>query len=222
MTSVLSRLSEPSAASLMCSGRLFRALHLGPPLGSGAKPNFVAITTCSRSGASASPTSSSFVYGPYTSAVSKNVTPRSTAARISEIPSCLSTAGPYPKLIPMHPSPIAGISRLLFPSLRFFIAPPYEFVSLCIGPRYDAPLSRQRQRVRVPSSPPSLPNHLGMIGSYSLNPQLNVQKLLHCCVHPHGGRSTQRSESLPLKTHRTVHPRTPAETVCLGPCLNIP
>src|SRR5438105_10518908 len=78
MTSVLSRLSEPSAASLMCSGRLFRALHLGPPLGSGAKPNFVAITTCSRNGARASPTSSSFVYGPYTSAVSKNVTPRST------------------------------------------------------------------------------------------------------------------------------------------------
>src|SRR5438309_3779540 len=48
-----------------------------------------------------------------------------------------------------------------------------------------------------------------MIGSYSLNPQLNLQKLLHCCVHPHGGRSAQRSESHPLKTRRTVHPRTP-------------
>src|ERR1700686_1479447 len=64
-------------------------------------------------------------------------------------------------------------------------------------------LSRQRSRVRVSSSLPFLPNHLGMIGSYSFDPQLNPQKLLHCCVHPHGGRSAQRSESHPLKTHRT-------------------
>jgi len=48
-------------------------------------PNFVAMTTRSRTGARASPTSSSFVNGPYTSAVSKNVTPRSTAARRSAI-----------------------------------------------------------------------------------------------------------------------------------------
>src|SRR5258708_6753332 len=38
-----------------------------------------------------------------------------------------------------------------------------------------------------------------MIGSYSFNPQLNPQKLLHCCVHPHGGRSAHRSESHPPK-----------------------
>src|SRR2546426_7058689 len=38
-----------------------------------------------------------------------------------------------------------------------------------------------------------------MIGSYSFNPQLNPQELLHCCVHPHGGRSAQRSKSHPLK-----------------------
>src|SRR5437879_11935998 len=56
-----------------------------------------------------------------------------------------------------------------------------------------------------------------MIGSYSLNPQLNLQKLLHCCVHPHGGRSAQRSESHPLKTRRTVHPRTPLKPLP-GPC----
>ncbi len=31
-----------------------------------------------------------------------------------------------------------------------------------------------------------------------------------------GGRSAQRSESHPLKTHRTVHPRTPSETVAWG------
>ena len=50
-----------------------------------SQPNFVAITTWSRTGASASPTSSSLTYGPYTSAVSKNVTPRSTAARSTAI-----------------------------------------------------------------------------------------------------------------------------------------
>src|SRR5713101_3948811 len=124
MTSTFSRFSEPSATSLMCSGRLLRALHPGPPLGSGAKPNFVAITTWPWNGASASPTSSSFVNGPYTSAVSKNVTPRSTAARISAIISCLSAGGPKPKLIPMQPNPRAETSKLLFPSLRFCIVSP--------------------------------------------------------------------------------------------------
>ena len=64
------------------------------PAGSGANPNLVAITTRSGTGASASPTSSSFVNGPYTSAVSKKVTPRSTAERSSAIISALSAAGP--------------------------------------------------------------------------------------------------------------------------------
>src|SRR5262245_37687945 len=41
-----------------------------------------------------SPTSSSFVNGPYTSAVSKKVTPRSTADRSREIISCVSLGGP--------------------------------------------------------------------------------------------------------------------------------
>ena len=52
-----------------------------------AKPNFVAMTTWSRTGASASPTTSSLANGPYTSAVSKKVTPRSTAPRMSAMPS---------------------------------------------------------------------------------------------------------------------------------------
>src|SRR5436309_5416328 len=50
--------------------------------------------------------------------------PRSTAARISEVPCCLSTAGPRPKLSPMQPRPRAETSRLLFPSLRFCIISP--------------------------------------------------------------------------------------------------
>jgi len=58
------------------------------------KPNLVAITTWFRNGARASPTSSSLVKGPYVSAVSKNVTPLSNAARMSEIAACLSIAGP--------------------------------------------------------------------------------------------------------------------------------
>jgi hypothetical protein len=55
------------------------------PWSSNANPNFVAITTCSRNGRRASPTNSSFSNGPYTSAVSKNVTPRSTAPRNTPI-----------------------------------------------------------------------------------------------------------------------------------------
>src|SRR2546422_1609297 len=65
MRSVLSRFNEPSTTLLMCSGRLFR------PPASRSKPNLLAMTTLSRKGASASPTSSSLVNGPYTSAVSK-------------------------------------------------------------------------------------------------------------------------------------------------------
>src|SRR6476660_2534441 len=123
MTLVLSRLSEASATCLMCPGRLSSPVCLpgsGLPVSdSNLKPNFVAITTCSRTGARASPTSSSLVNGPYTSAVSKNVTPSSTADLITEIISCLSLGGPYMTLIPMQPSPRAETSRLLFPSLRF-------------------------------------------------------------------------------------------------------
>src|SRR6266446_2144546 len=47
-----------------------------------------------------------------------------------EIPSFLSMAGPKPKLIPMQPSPRAETSRLLFPSLRFSIVPPWQGNSL--------------------------------------------------------------------------------------------
>jgi hypothetical protein len=55
-----------------------------------------------------------------------------------------------------------------------------------------------------------------MIGSYSFNPQLNPPKLLHFWVHPHGGRSAQRSESRRLKTHRTgASPRADGNR-CLG------
>src|SRR6185437_171878 len=52
--------------------------------------------------------------------------PRSTAVRITVMPVCLSTAGPSPKLSPMQPSPMAETSRLLFPSLRFCIASPFQ------------------------------------------------------------------------------------------------
>ena len=61
MRSVLSRLSDASATSLMCSGRLSRPACFPFSI---LNPNLVAITTRSRTGASASPTSSSFVYGP--------------------------------------------------------------------------------------------------------------------------------------------------------------
>src|SRR2546430_2366133 len=58
----LSRFSEASATSLICSGRLTRPVC--SPLGPILNPNFVAITTCSRKGTRPSPTSSSFANGP--------------------------------------------------------------------------------------------------------------------------------------------------------------
>src|SRR5580704_13731249 len=150
MTSVLRRFSEPSAASLMCSGLLSSPSQPGSPLGLSLKPNFVAITTWLRIGDSASPTSSSFLSGPYTSAVSKNVIPRSTAVRIREIISCLSLTSPYEKLMPMQPRPRAETSRLLFPSLRFCIVSPLRHHRL-LFPKLFSELSitaaeQQRQR----------------------------------------------------------------------------
>ena len=75
----------------MCPGRLSTLVRLAS---SKAKPNVVAMTTWSRTGAKAPPTSSSLRYGPYASAVSKNVTPDSTAGRSSSIEVSRSAAGP--------------------------------------------------------------------------------------------------------------------------------
>ena len=62
----------------MCSGRL--STPGDARRSSILKPNLVAMTTRSRLRRfSARASSSSFVYGPYTSAVSKNVTPSSMA-----------------------------------------------------------------------------------------------------------------------------------------------
>jgi hypothetical protein len=77
-----------STTSRMWSGRLFSRR------GSNSKPNFVASTTSSRIGSSASPTRVSFVRGPYASAVSKNVTPWSWAPRMRLMPCSVSTGSP--------------------------------------------------------------------------------------------------------------------------------
>jgi hypothetical protein len=53
--------------------------------------------------------------------VSKNVTPRSTAARSSAIDAAFSGNGLYECVIPMQPSPIAETSSPLVPNVRFFI-----------------------------------------------------------------------------------------------------
>jgi len=63
MRSVFRRLSDASATFLMCSGRLLSP-RCAPVSASMSKPNFVAMTTRSRNGASASPTTVSFVNGP--------------------------------------------------------------------------------------------------------------------------------------------------------------
>ena len=61
MWSVRSRRSESSTLRLIVSGRL--SMPVGSPVES-SKPNLVAITTWSRTGSSASPTSSSLSNGP--------------------------------------------------------------------------------------------------------------------------------------------------------------
>ncbi len=52
----------------------------------------------------------------------------------------------------------------------------------------DSALSRQGPRVRVASSPPFIPTQLRSDGSSSSKPQLNPQNLLHCRIHPNGGK----------------------------------
>jgi len=63
----------------MYSGRLLSPRR--SPASVTSNPNLVAMTTSLRTDASASPTTSSLRKGPYTSAVSKKVMPRSAAAR---------------------------------------------------------------------------------------------------------------------------------------------
>jgi len=61
-------------------------------------PNFVAIATLPRKGASASPTSSSFLKRTVDFRVSKKVTPFSTAERITEIIAAFRRPGRKPEL----------------------------------------------------------------------------------------------------------------------------
>ena len=86
-------------------------------------PNLLASTTSSRRPAMARPTSRSLVNGPYMSAVSRNVMPRSSARWMVATDS-RSSAGPYDWLIPMHPSPSSGTTRPCPPSVRCSIPSP--------------------------------------------------------------------------------------------------
>jgi hypothetical protein len=64
------------------------------PSESKSKPNLVAITTCPRTGASASPNEFYVRVRPVGPTVSKKVTLRSTAERLRAIIACLSAAEP--------------------------------------------------------------------------------------------------------------------------------
>ncbi len=82
-------LSEPSIASRTCSGRpSLRSTYSATS--STTSPHLVASTTSSRRPSIARPTSSSFVYGPYMSAVSSRVTPMSSARWMVAIDSASS------------------------------------------------------------------------------------------------------------------------------------
>ena len=71
---------------------------------------------------------SSFVKGPYTSAVSKKVTPPSNRRPDDGQAVFALAAGPYPKLMPMQPKPSADTSSPLVPNIRFCI--PLSFVAV--------------------------------------------------------------------------------------------
>ena len=55
---------------------------------------------------------------------------------MSLMPSAFSAAGPYPKLIPIQPRPIADTSTPLFPNLRFCMTK-YQ-ISIGLRHRVDA------------------------------------------------------------------------------------
>src|SRR5919204_5045730 len=73
--------------------------------------------------AMARPTSRSLVNGPYMSAVSRKVTPRSRARWMVAIDSW-SSAGPYDWLMPMQPRPMAETRRPWLPSVRCSMVAP--------------------------------------------------------------------------------------------------
>src|SRR5215203_233255 len=143
MWSVRSRRRELSTARRMLSGWLDTPPP-STPFSGNAKPNLVAILTWSRTGWRASPTISSLVNGPYTSAVSKKVTPWSTAFRISVIAS--SRDGPpvlpYAPVRLMQPRPISDTVRQLFPRVRCFMWASFHVLGRVLF--RDVPHSLQR------------------------------------------------------------------------------
>ena len=88
MWSTPSRCSEASQAARTYSGRPLMPIRL--PSSPRSLPNLVASTTSSRRPAIALPTSRSLVNGPYMSAVSRKVTPRSRARWMVAIDSASS------------------------------------------------------------------------------------------------------------------------------------
>src|ERR1017187_939015 len=123
MWSTPSRSRDASQAWRTYSGRPFTRR----PSGVRWLPNFVASTTSSLRPLMASPTSRSLVKGPYASAVSRSVTPRSRARRMVATDSS-SSPGPKDWLMPMQPRPSSETARprpgLLCPSVRSFISCP--------------------------------------------------------------------------------------------------
>src|SRR4051794_38085986 len=117
MRSVCRRRSMLSTTTLTCSGLLLRPGSLWPVCWSTFHPNFEVITTLSRNGLIPSPRMRSTSHGPYASAASKNVTPRSNAARMTLI-ICgrYGTVVSYLRLMFWTPSPTAETSSC--PSLR--------------------------------------------------------------------------------------------------------
>ncbi len=102
MRSVPSRRSDASHARRMYPADTSEPVVRRVP-SSNVLPNFVAMTTASRSPASARPTTVSLWPVPYTSAVSKKVTPSSSPRRMAATDTSSSTS-PQPDDAPSRPN----------------------------------------------------------------------------------------------------------------------
>ena len=111
---ILERALEPAAQILVGV--------VGDQLPAARRPNLVATVRASSRSRSSRATSRSERPSPYTSAVSKNVTPASTAACIAASDSSSSVSPQLPP-IAHAPKPISETSRFVFPSRRACTTP---------------------------------------------------------------------------------------------------
>src|SRR5436190_303477 len=173
-------------------------------------PNFDVITTLSRNGLMASPRMRSTSHGPYASAASKNVTPRSNAARMRLI-ICgrYGTVISYLRLVFCTPIPISETSRS--PSLRrpgraFGCGLPAAVVVPAAAWAPDPALPRELQATSAAAAAPALiaknlrRSGNGRLCSSFLSFDVSFMKLISCTFRCGISRSIVGVKSLDVVT----------------------